>query len=695
MAKTTLDVAIRVKGKNELDALIKRMDKLELESDQTKKALKEAFSRNTFSGINQGTTALSKFSKETIAAQRQLDKLKKTGASVQALNIGVSGATAAGAGVGAAAAGGAVALGIQAASKGQQELNSLTEKYAGIQDKLNSNLSRQASNQAEIDELVRRRPFVEGQTSKNIKQSSESLAKQKAELSSIDQKLKALNASQRGLIPFAQKYEKELADAGGQVQKTNNRLTRQQTLLKGLQGTASRIGKGFGRVGNLVAGAGLGLFAKSTFGAAANVENLQARVGVLTGEFSQLSGIEGVAAQSADRLKLANSQVLASYIDLGNRLGEQGTSLTDIQQVYEGLNTVLVKNKASTQEAASATLQLNQALGAGRLAGEEFRAVNEAAPQVISEIAKVLGVARGEVKQLAADGAVSSKVVIQALTNINKKGAAALEAGFTGAFGAQREFNKALTEFREVIGRDLLPVITPFITGLTDLLKGFGQLDPGIQKAILGFTALTTGALILAPVIVAVGKGLVGLAAFAGALKLGAAAAGVTKLTLAFTGLGVAMAALPWVALAAGVAALTYGVIKYNQNQAETSALINGTEFEMSKYETAIKQTNDKLAEAKSKLDTMKESGVGNARAINAQTKRVQELKKQLEGIKGTYTARVQVLIDIENNAKDILGTDYKADGPGGRLVPINPPETSLIPSASPTSLVSSSGNSP
>ena len=475
------------------------------------------------------------------------------------------------------------------------------------------------------------------------------------------------------LIKRMDVLEKEVGQLNGKLPKATNNVRKFGGASKQASDGVRSLTRNMAR---LAAGAGLGLFAKSAFDAAANVENLQARTKILTTEFTQLAGIEQVAAASADRLKLSNSQVLASYIDLGNRLGEQGTSLNDIQQVYEGLNTVLVKNKSSTAEAASATLQLNQALGAGRLAGEEFRAVNEATPQVISEIAKVLGVARGEVKGLAADGLVSSQVVIQALTNINKKGAAQLEEGFTGAFKAQREFNKALIEFKEVVGSELLPVITPFITGITELLKGFGQLDPFVQKAIIGFTAFSVGALILAPAIVAVGKAMFGLAGFIGALKLGAAAAGVGKLSLAFVGLKVALLALPWVAVAAGVAALTYGVIKYNQKQAETKALINGTEFEMSKYETAIKQTNDKLAEAKSKLDKMKESGTGNARAINAQTKRVQELKKQLEGIKGTYTARVKVLIDIENNSKDILGTDYRADGPGGRLVPINPGET-------------------
>ena len=69
---------------------------------------------------------------------------------------------------------------------------------------------------------------------------------------------------------------------------------------------------------------------------------------------------------------------------------------------------MLAVNAVNSQEAASAQLQLNQALGSGRLAGEEFNAINEATPQLLDEVAKVLGVARGELKQLARTGTVRS-----------------------------------------------------------------------------------------------------------------------------------------------------------------------------------------------------------------------------------------------------------------------------------------------
>jgi len=162
---------------------------------------------------------------------------------------------------------------------------------------------------------------------------------------------------------------------------------------------------------------------RGTIGVAVELENAEKRAELLVKRFGQLDGIQRVAAQSARTFRLTQADTLTSLIDLGNRLGPQGASLAEIKDVYEGFNTVLAINKVTAQEAASAQLQLNQALGSGRLAGEEFRAVNEATPQVIDAVAKILRVSRGEVKALAAEGKVSAPVLIQALRNIKKQGA--------------------------------------------------------------------------------------------------------------------------------------------------------------------------------------------------------------------------------------------------------------------------------
>jgi len=105
------------------------------------------------------------------------------------------------------------------------------------------------------------------------------------------------------------------------------------------------------------------------------------------------------------------------YARLSNSLKDAGVSQQEVADISETVALALRVNGASAAEAASAMLQLSQAFGAGRLAGEEFRAVSESAPGLLRQLSKELGVAYGELKQMAADGKITSEVLRQAFTN--------------------------------------------------------------------------------------------------------------------------------------------------------------------------------------------------------------------------------------------------------------------------------------
>jgi len=359
---------------------------------------------------------------------------------------------------------------------------------------------------------------------------------------------------------------------------------------------------------------------KGAITAGVELETAEKRAQLLTQRFGQLSGIQQVAAQSADKFRIAQTDTLSALIDLGNRLGPQGASLAEIKDIYEGFNTVLAINKVSTQEAASAQLQLNQALGAGRLAGEEFRAVNEATPQVIDAIAKILGVARGEVKDLAAEGAVTAPVLIQALRDIKDKGANELEKSFDSASGRLRAFQKAQTELAQAIGLQLLPAFTPLITAVTELIRKFAAL-PGPAKAVVaGVVGITTALIALGPVI----TGAIGL------LK----ALGVATL----------VAAGPWVALAAGITAAAVALASY-QTQAQKTAKGAATGDP-----AAIKKANDELYVVNQKItDTVaaRADATGRERAtldrqVQALRRDKAELQKGLAAGRTTLAAQDQ-----------------------------------------------------
>lgn len=69
----------------------------------------------------------------------------------------------------------------------------------------------------------------------------------------------------------------------------------------------------------------------------------------------------------------------------------------------------------STSEQSSAMLQLTQAMGAGKLQGDEFRSIMENAPMVADAIAKYMGKSKGELKELSSEGAITADIIKAAL----------------------------------------------------------------------------------------------------------------------------------------------------------------------------------------------------------------------------------------------------------------------------------------
>ena len=365
-------------------------------------------------------------------------------------------------------------------------------------------------------------------------------------------KLNATTAATSDKFKIAANGIKYFTDAAGRASAENGKfLTSTERAAAGLeaQGRAAQQASGkFNGLRNALASLGAGLAVRKAFVDASELESAQARIGLLTKNFSQLTGIQEVAANAAKKFSLSQSESLGALTDLGNRIGTTGASLQDVANVYEGFNTLLALNKVNSQNAASATLQLNQALGSGRLAGEEFNAISEATPQLLDAVAKVLGRNRSELKQLASDGKISSQVLIDALTRIRTEGADDLETAFGGAFGATRRFNAALEDFSAIIGTELLPALTPLINGTTEILKLFGQLPGPVRTLIVAIAGLTAAFVALAPALTTA----IGLLTAAQLAALAAAG--------------------PWVALAAGITAAAVALAGYRTESEKIGA---------------------------------------------------------------------------------------------------------------------------
>lgn len=178
----------------------------------------------------------------------------------------------------------------------------------------------------------------------------------------------------------------------------------------------------------------------------------------LTGSAQEYETALALAAQSSEKFGISQTQATQSLADVFSRLKGVGFGLKETSQIYDGFNVIAKESGLAGDAAASAFFQLSQALGKGTLNGDEFVTVSEQMPQLLDKIAQTTGRSRGELKQMAADGEITSKVLYDALSgaadasgDLNKK--------LTDSQKAFNSLTKISDELFNTVGKVFAPVV--------------------------------------------------------------------------------------------------------------------------------------------------------------------------------------------------------------------------------------------
>ena len=92
-----------------------------------------------------------------------------------------------------------------------------------------------------------------------------------------------------------------------------------------------------------------------------------------------------------------------------------GTSTADLIKLTTTINKGLAVSGATTEEASSTMTQLSQALASGVLRGEEFNSISENGSRLAVALADSLGVTIGQLRSMAAQGKLTTEVVVNGL----------------------------------------------------------------------------------------------------------------------------------------------------------------------------------------------------------------------------------------------------------------------------------------
>lgn len=267
---------------------------------------------------------------------------------------------------------------------------------------------------------------------------------------------------------------------------------------KNLQGSAVKLQSVLGSLA-------LGAVAKGFADAGVQADRTAKRMKFLGDQFGETAKLQAFANEAAKKFTLGQTDAANAVSDLFGRLRPMGVSMKDIQTVFNGVNVAAKQMSLSTADVEGVMLQLSQALGSGKLQGDEFRSIMERLPKIGQAVAKSLGVTVGQLKDLSSQGKLTTDVIIKALKGIEKQ-------GFPEADGVA-QFNKAMKDLSTTIGQRLTPILNPILKAIAGLVQAFISLPEPVQAAVIGFTAIAGAFAVIAPLLPAIAAGIAGIVA--------------------------------------------------------------------------------------------------------------------------------------------------------------------------------------
>jgi tape measure domain-containing protein len=208
-------------------------------------------------------------------------------------------------------------------------------------------------------------------------------------------------------------------------------------------------------------------------------QNVTNQLKTVQKETEDLTHTQNLLMESANRSRSGFESTANLYTRLARSTESMNLTQIELIALTETINKSFAVSGATSQEAANAITQLSQGLAAGALRGEEFNSVSEQSPILMQAIADSLKMTRGELRAFAAEGGITSEIVVKALQQASGE--------------IDQTFSKMSATFgqnMEVAKNNLLEFV-----GSSETVKGatsaFGSAIVSVTEFIVGFTRET------------------------------------------------------------------------------------------------------------------------------------------------------------------------------------------------------------
>lgn len=143
--------------------------------------------------------------------------------------------------------------------------------------------------------------------------------------------------------------------------------------------------------------------------------NTTARLNMMNDGLQSTQELQNMIFASAERSRGAYQATADAVSKLGLMAGDAFSSSGEIVAFMEQINKQFTIAGTEAAGVDAAMLQLTQAMGSGILRGEEYNSVLEQAPNIIQAIADYMEVPKGQLKDMAAEGAITADIVKSAI----------------------------------------------------------------------------------------------------------------------------------------------------------------------------------------------------------------------------------------------------------------------------------------
>ena len=339
---------------------------------------------------------------------------------------------------------------------------------------------------------------VQGVFAAKVKNTEFAIRAQIAALRDVQSKVQLGGALYQRAQQQIEQYEQTLKDAKGALDAVGN----------GAINNSPKLGALGGAIAGLAARLAIVTTALKVFADSVNVAfergAAEQRLKNITSSTEEYNAALGLAAQSAQKFGLSQTEATTALADVYSRLKGVGFGLQETGQIYDGFNAIAKQSGLDATEASGAFFQLSQALGKGKLNGDEFVIVAERMPQLLDAIAQTTGRSRGELTEMASQGQITSTVLYQALSRA-ADGAGDLNNSLTKQAQAMNSLKQAADRVLYAIGS----MFAPYVTQAADLFaKALGEVEKALPYIQAGFKGLMGFLVAIAQAVVpAINKG--------------------------------------------------------------------------------------------------------------------------------------------------------------------------------------------